>query len=123
MIRVVFGATAAVLVLAPMAVAQTLPAACAFTPAPPIPDGATATNAAMIGAREALQEWRATRAAELTACKGALDQAHALLNAIETAHNQGVTETDAAIDRFIEENAEYNARVRARRDGATRPDR
>lgn len=119
--KVVFGATAAALVLAQAAVAQTLPAACSFTSAPVIPDGATATNAAMSDAREALQQWRVLRAGEIAACKTAMDQAHAQLNAIETAHNQAVAETDAAIERFTQENAEYSGRVRARRDGATRP--
>jgi hypothetical protein len=117
----VFGATVATLILAQAAVAQPLPAACSFTPTPAIPDGATATNAAMSEARDGLQQWRVTRAAEIAACKTAMDQAHAQLNAIETAHNQAVTETDAAIERFTQENAEYSGRVRARRDGATRP--
>jgi hypothetical protein len=119
--KVVFGAAAAALFLAQAAVAQTLPAACSFTASPAIPDGATATNAAMNEAREALQQWRATRAAEIAACKTAVDQAHAQLNAIEAAHNQAVAETDGAIERFTQENTEYNGRVRARRDGATRP--
>ncbi|MGD9967011.1 MAG: hypothetical protein AB7T59_10850 [Hyphomonadaceae bacterium] len=121
MIKVVLSATAAALFLAQAAAAQTLPGACVFSPAPAIPDGATASNAVMSAAREALQQWRAARAAELAGCKTAMDQAHAQLNAIERAHNQAVTETDDAIERFTEENAEYNARVRARRDGATRP--
>jgi hypothetical protein len=119
--RVVFCAAAAALFLAPAAVAQTLPPACSFTPAPAIPDGATATNAAMSDAREALQQWRVLRTAEIAACKTAMDQAHAHLNAIETAHNQAIAETDGAIERFTQENAEYSGRVRARRDGATRP--
>jgi hypothetical protein len=119
--KVVFGAAAAALFLAQAAVAQPLPAACSFTAPPAIPDGATATNAAMNEAREALQQWRATRAAEIAACKAAMDQAHAQLNAIEAAHNQAVAETDGAIERFTQENTEYNGRVRARRDGATRP--
>lgn len=113
--RVVLGAAGAAMLLMQAAAAQTLPAACEFTPAPAVPDGATATNAAMSRAREALAQWRATRVAELTACKAAMDQAHAQLNAIESAHNHGVSETDAVIERFSEENAEYNARVRARR--------
>ncbi|MGQ0533140.1 MAG: hypothetical protein ACT4OF_10700 [Caulobacteraceae bacterium] len=110
-------AVAAACILAQTAVAQTaLPPACAsFTPAPAIPDGATATNAAMNSAREALQQWRTTRAAEIAACKGALDQVQAQLNTIQVAHNQAVTETDAAIAQFAAENAEYTERGRPRR--------
>lgn len=116
-------AVAAVCILAQAASAQTaLPQACtSFTAAPAIPDGATATNAAMSGARETLQQWRNTRAGEIAACKAALDQTQALLNAIQVAHNQAVTETDATIAQFAGENAEYTARARPRRTGATRP--
>jgi hypothetical protein len=116
--RVAFGASAFVLaVLTPLALAQTPApaAACRFTPTPSIPDGATATNAAMNAAREALQSWRSTRAAEIAACKTLLDQAQAQLNALQVAHNQAVTETDAAIAAFSAENAEYTARARPRR--------
>jgi hypothetical protein len=115
MLRVVFCATAAALLSAPPAAAQAaLPSACVVTPAPAIPDGATATNAAMTAARETLQHWRATRSAEIAACRAAVDQAQAQLNALQTAHNQAVSDTDAAIAHFAAENAEYTARARPR---------
>jgi hypothetical protein len=121
MMKAVLGAIAVAL-SAQAAVAQTaVPAACAsFTPAPAIPDGATATNAAMTASREALVQWRSTRATEIAACKTALDQAQAQLNAIQAAHNQAVTETDATIAQFAAENAEYSERARPRR-ASSRP--
>lgn len=111
-------AAAALAVLTSVALAQPAPAqTCAFTPAPTIPDGATATNAAMVAAREALQQWRTVRAAEIAACKVSVDEAQARLNALQAAHNRAVTETDAAVAQFAAENAEYSARARPRPRG------
>jgi hypothetical protein len=122
MLRAVFGAAAAaVLLTLPAAAQTTLPSACAFTPAPAIPDGATATNAAMVAARETLQQWRTTRSAEIAACRAVVDQTQAQLNAVQSAHNQAVTDTDAAIAQFAAENAKYAARARPRREGSSRP--
>lgn len=122
LIRVVFYAAAAALLMAPAAVAQTIPAACVFSAqAPAVPDGTTATNAQMTEAREALLQWRSVRSVEVAACKTALDQVRAQLNAVEAAYNQGVTESNTATDRFTAENAEYTARARPRREGSTRP--
>jgi hypothetical protein len=121
MLRVAIGATAAAFVFAQPVAAQTaLPSACVFTAAPSIPDGATATNAAMNAGRETLQHWRATRSAEIAACRAEIDRAQAQLNAMQSAHNQAVTDTDGAIAQFAAENAEYAARARPRREGSSR---
>jgi len=111
--RILLGATAALMLMAAPAFAQTtpaLPSQCVFTPAPTIPDGARATNQQMTDAREALATWTTTREAEIAACDAA---AHALDNqakAAAAAHNAAVAETNAAIARFSEENTEYGAR-------------
>jgi len=109
--KVLFGATAALMLMAAPALAQTsLPAQCSFTAPPTIPDGANATNTQMTQAREALAAWRTAREAELAACNTAAQQLQAQANAAAAAHNAGITETNATITRFTEENTEYNAR-------------
>ena len=112
--KVLLGATAAVLLLASPALAQTnsaLPQQCAsFTPAPAIPDGATASNSAMRTARDALAEWQQTRSAELAACQAATQALEAQAQASANAHNAALAETNAAITQFTAENEEYSAR-------------
>ena len=111
--KFLFGATAALMLMAAPAFAQTtpaLPTQCNFTAAPTIPDGARATNTQMSEARTALEAWRTTRQAEMAACDAA---AHALddqAKAAAAAHNAAIAETNAAIARFGEENTEYSAR-------------
>lgn len=116
-------AAAAIAVMAYATSTQAQPAsgdACgAFTSGPRIPDGATASNAAMNTARTAVDTWRTTRRAEVDACRAAIERVQAQLNAMQTAHNQAVTETDAVIAQFAQENAEYAARRRSR--GSSRP--
>ena len=112
--KVLLGATAAVLLLASPALAQTqtaLPAQCNFTAAPTIPDGATANNNAMRDARTAVEAWRTTRQAELAACNAASQALLAQANAAAAAHNTAATETDTVIRQFTAENEEYNARA------------
>lgn len=112
--KVLLGATAAVLLLASPALAQTqtaLPAQCNFTAAPTIPDGATANNNAMRDARAAVEAWRTTRQAELAACNAASQALLAQANAAAAAHNNAATETDTVIRQFTAENEEYNARA------------
>ena len=101
-----------------LAAAQTqAPAACAaFTPPPALPDGATASNAAMRQAREALEAWRGVRAAEMAACTTASQQLEAQARAGAAAHNNAASEAEALIARFAAENEEYNQRRTARRD-------
>lgn len=114
------GAVLALIAAQPAAAQNGLPAACAsFSATPAIPDGATASNAAMTQARDALQAWRGERASQIAACKAVLDHTLAQLNAIEAAHNRAVTETDAAIARFTLENAEYTERARGGRRQAS----
>lgn len=113
------GAVLALMAAQPAVAQNGLPAACAFSATPAIPDGATASNAAMTQARDALQAWRGERASQIAACKAVLDHTLAQLNAIEAAHNRAVTETDAAIARFTLENAEYAERARGGRRQAS----
>lgn len=127
--KVLLGATAAMMLMAAPALAQTPPAPpaqCNFTAAPTIPDGATATNAQMQHAREALEAWRATRQTELNACSAAVQALQAQTQAAVAAHNAAATETDAVITRFTTENTAYNARGstsrRERGSSLTRPD-
>lgn len=127
--KVLLGATAAVMLLATPALAQTtaqLPAQCTFTAAPEIPDGATASNNAMRDARAALEAWRNTRRTELAACSSAAQALQAQAQAAAAAHNAAAAETDSAITRFTAENEEYNARGGAQRrergSTLTRPD-
>lgn len=109
--KVLFGATAALLLMAAPAFAQTaLPAQCNFTAPPTVPDGASATNAQMTQAREALATWRTAREAELAACNTVAQALQAQANAAAAAHNAGIAETNTTITRFTEENTEYNAR-------------
>ncbi|MEQ1491635.1 MAG: hypothetical protein ABL932_13910 [Terricaulis sp.] len=126
--KVLLGATAAMMLMAAPALAQTPPAVpsqCTFTAAPTIPDGATATNTQMNTAREALQAWRATRSTELAACSAAAQALQAQAQAAAAANNAAATETDATINRFAAENTEYSARAPSRRERGgtlTRPD-
>lgn len=111
--RVLLGATAALMLMAAPAFAQTtpaVPAQCNFTAAPEIPDGARATNQQMTQARTELEAWRATRETELAACNTAVQALQAQAQAAASAHNAGLAETNAAITRFAEENTEYGAR-------------
>jgi hypothetical protein len=126
--KVLLGAAAAVMMLASPALAQTgAPAQCAaFTPAPEIPDGASASNTQMREAREALEAWRGTRATEIAACHAVLQQLQAQVTAGTQAHNAAVADTDATIAQFTAENTEHTARgggQRRERGGViTRPD-
>ena len=88
--KVLLGATAALLLMAAPALAQTspaLPAQCNFTAPPAIPDGATASNNEMRDARTALEAWRDTRRAELQACQPAVQALQAQANAAATVYN------------------------------------
>ena len=108
-------AFAALLGATPAAAQQETGDACAsFTSGPRIPNGETASNAAMVSARGAVDAWRSTRQAEVEACRAAIERVQAQLNAMQTAHNQAVTETDTVIAQFAAENAEYAARRRGR---------
>ncbi|MBX3430723.1 MAG: hypothetical protein KF779_14160 [Hyphomonadaceae bacterium] len=128
--KVLLGATAAILLMATPALAQTTPAAlpaqCNFTPPPTIPDGATATNSAMSQAREALGAWRTTRETELAACTAQAQALQAQAQAAAAAHNAGLAETNATIQHFQAENEAYTARGassrRERGSTLTRPD-
>lgn len=111
--KVLLGATAALVLMAAPALAQTtsaLPSQCNFTAAPAVPDGARATNAQMTQARAALETWRAAREAELAACNTAAQALQAQAQAAAAAHNAAVAETNTTITRFGEENQEYSAR-------------
>lgn len=127
--RILLGATAALMLMAAPALAQTstaqIPAQCNFTPPPAIPDGATASNSVMSQAREALATWRTAREAELAACNAQVQALQAQAQAAAGAHNAGLTETNTTIQRFMAENEEYAARgtSSSRRGGTlTRPD-
>lgn len=109
--RILLGATAALMLMAAPAFAQTtLPSQCSFTPAPAIPDGASATNQQMTAARTALAAWTTTRQAEIAACDAAARALDDQAKAAAAAHNAALAETNAAIARFTEENSEYGAR-------------
>lgn len=109
--KVLLGATAALMLMAAPAFAQTaLPPQCNFTAPPTIPDGARATNQQMNDARAALETWRTARQAEMTACDTAARALDEQAKAAAAAHNAALTETNATITRFGEENQEYSAR-------------
>ncbi|MEZ5960219.1 MAG: hypothetical protein R3C30_07280 [Hyphomonadaceae bacterium] len=109
--RFLLGATAALMLMAAPAVAQTTPPSqCNFTAPPTIPDGARATNQQMSDARTALEAWRTTREAELAACNAAAQALQAQAQAAASAHNAGLAETNATIQAFGVENSEYGAR-------------
>ncbi|MEZ5957887.1 MAG: hypothetical protein R3C27_11830 [Hyphomonadaceae bacterium] len=111
--KVMLGATAALMLMAAPAFAQTtpaLPAQCTFTAAPEIPDGANATNQQMAQARTALDAWRTARQSELAACNAAAQALQAQAQAAAAAHNAAVAETDATIGRFTAENEAYSGR-------------
>lgn len=117
--KVLLGATAAFVLLASPALAQTqtaLPAQCNFTAAPTIPDGATANNNQMRDARTAVEAWRTTRQTELAACNAASQALLAQANAAAAAHNTAASETDTVIRQFTAENEEYSARAPNRRE-------
>ncbi|ANP44921.1 hypothetical protein ATE48_02765 [Candidatus Viadribacter manganicus] len=128
--KVLLGATAAFALLAAPAFAQTTsaPTQCAFTAAPSIPDGATASNNEMRDARAAFEAWRTTRTTELAACQAAAQALQTQAQTAVGAYNGGLTETNSTIERFAAENTEYNARGgassgRRERGGTlTRPD-
>lgn len=128
--KVLLGATAALLLLATPALAQTqtapLPAQCNFTAAPTIPDGATASNDAMRDARAAVEAWRTTRQGELAACNTASQALLAQANAAASAYNAAGAETDNVIRQFAAEIEEHGARAPAQRrergSSLTRPD-
>jgi hypothetical protein len=110
-------AATTVLLIEPAAAQTAPPPECvSFTPAPALPDGATASNTAMRQAREALEAWRGVRAAELAACTAASQQLEVQARAGAAAHNTAASEVDALIERFAAENDEYNQRRSARRD-------
>lgn len=127
-VKALLAATSAFMLIAAPVLAQTavvaLPAQCNFTPAPIVPDGATATNTAMQRAHEALEAWRVTRQTELAACNSAAQSLQAQAQAAAAAHNAAAAEADATITRFTAENTEYNARGAAsRRDRGSAPTR
>lgn len=125
--KFLLGATAAFALLAAPAFAQTTSAQCAFTAAPTIPDGATASNNDMRDAREAFEAWRAARTAELATCQASAQALQAQAQTAVGTYNTGLNETNSTIERFAAENVEYNARgaAPARRERGstlTRPD-
>jgi len=111
--KLLLGATAALVLMAAPAFAQTtpaLPAQCSFTAAPEIPDGARATNAQMSAARDALDAWRVTRESELAACNTAARALEAQAQPAAAAHNAATSATNATIAQFTAETSEYTAR-------------
>lgn len=119
--KFLFGATAALVLMAAPAFAQTtptLPPQCNFTAAPTIPDGTRATNQQMTQARDALAAWTTTRQAEMTACDAAARALDEQAKAAAAAHNAALAETNGAIQRFTQANEAYSARSPAsgRRD-------
>lgn len=120
--RLAIASFAVAVTLSTLAAAQeALPPECAtFTPAPTVPDGATANNSAMREARAALEAWRTTRRAELGACEAASRALNQRAQAAMSAHNAAATETEALAERFAAENQEYTARGgQSRRDRPT----
>jgi hypothetical protein len=111
--KVLLGATAALVLMAAPAFAQTtpaLPTQCTFTAAPAIPDGANATNQQMTQARAALQAWTVTRQTEMDACAAAARALDDQAKAAAAAHTAAIAETNGAIQRFTQANEAYSAR-------------
>lgn len=128
--KVLLGATAAVLLMASPAVAQTetqaaAPSRCTgFAAAPASVDGATATRAQMEAAQAEWAAWQTQRVEQEAACQ-------AEIAAHTTAFNAAGAERTSAVAAFNAEVTEFSARgqtaetpQRRRRDGGvlTRPD-
>lgn len=127
--KVLFGAAAAALIIATSAAAQTPPVnpnCTGFTPAPALPDGATANNRQMAAGNDAYQGWGQDRLAKLQACRTDIEALRAQLNTLEQAYNTANGELTGVTNSWQAEVAEYNARGNGgqqRRGGVlTRPD-
>lgn len=88
-----------------------------FTPAPNLPDGATASRPAMVRSGEAVEAWRATRETKLTQCLADIQAVRAQLNAMEAAYNQAGAERNTVLNAWNAEAAEFSGRGSARRTG------
>lgn len=112
--RVVFGAAVLACVLVAPAFAQpqpTLPANCqGLAAAPTLPDGATASAAAVEDGNEAFTAWHEGGMAKLGLCRADIDVLRAQLRASEDAYNAAVGQLNAGRDAWLAEVNEYNAR-------------
>jgi hypothetical protein len=124
--KVLLGATAAVLLLASPALAQTgapTLAQCTFTAAPTLADGASADRAAMEAKTVEVNAWLATRQQEEAACAAAIQ-------ALNNTRAASGTERQSLVQTWNTEIQEFGARGPAaapssRRDRGgvlTRPD-
>lgn len=110
--RVVHITAALACVLVANASAQT-PAAgsCAgFTPAPTMPDGATASSSAMQNGDIRFNAWLEARNAKLAACLADINALQAQLQPLQEAFNQASTERAAVYSSWAAEVEEYNTR-------------
>ncbi len=123
--KVLLGATAAVLLMASPAFAQTdapsLPQ-CTFTAAPTLADGATANREAMEAKTTEVNAWLATRQQEEAACAAAIQ-------ALNNTRAASGTERQTLVQTWNSEIQEFGARgtaaapARRERGGVlTRPD-
>ena len=85
-----------------------------FTPAPALPDGATANPRQMTAGNEAYQSWGQARLAKLQACRADIEALRAQLNVLEQAYITANTELNTTTQSWQAEAAEYNGRTSRR---------
>jgi len=100
--KVLLGATAAMLLLATPALAQAqTPASCQnFPAAPTVPDGATAERDDVQNATNAVRAWDADIQTRIAACRAELTALNNAVNAQDTARAQTVSNMAAEIQEF-----------------------
>jgi hypothetical protein len=122
--KVLLGATAAVLLLASPALAQTgAPAQCTFTPAPTLADGANSNRQAMEAKSTEVTAWLATRQQEETACAAAIQAMNEARTASGAERQTLVQSWNVEIQEFGGSGAAAAPSPRRERGGVlTRPD-
>jgi|CXWL01.1.fsa_nt_gi opacity protein-like surface antigen len=113
--KILLGAVAAALLLAPVAFAQTAPPAelancAAFAAAPTLPDGATANSAAMAAGSTTYDAWHAGTESKKVLCQTDVAELRTRLNAMVEAYNQAEAQRFATQTAWGAEIAEFNAR-------------
>ena len=112
--KILLGAVAAALLLAPVAFAQTTPAGtsnCAgFETPPALPDGAAANTTAMAAGSATYDAWHNGTESKKSLCQADIAELRAQLNVMVEAYNQAETQRFATQTAWGAEIAEFNAR-------------
>ncbi len=102
--KVLLGATAAVMLLASPALAQTGAATTSscqnFPAAPTVPDGATAEREAVQTATDAVRAWDTDLQTRIAACRAEITALNNAVNAQDTARAQTVSNMATEIQEF-----------------------